>query len=230
MAVTDEAIGKIKQMITEGRLRPGDRLPPEKELGESLGLSRNSLREAIKALEVIRVLDVRRGDGTYVTSLEPHLLLEVVSFVADLQHDASVLDVFAVRRVLEPAAAAMAVPHTSDDDIVHLRSLLADVDGTASVDELVAHDVVFHRYVNQLCGNGYLASLLDNLSTQTLRARAWRALTEENAVEQTLSEHRAIVDALEARDAALVASQVTVHVAGVARWLQNALRVPTADR
>ena len=108
MAVTDEAILKIKEMILSGELRPGDRLPPEKALSESLGLSRSSMREAIKALEVIRVLDVRRGDGTYVTSLEPRLLLEAMSFFVDLQDDSSVLELFAVRRILEPAAAALA--------------------------------------------------------------------------------------------------------------------------
>ena len=101
MAVTDEAILQIKQMILDGRLRPGDRLPPEQELSASLGLSRSSLREAVKALEIIRVLDVRRGDGTYVTSLEPGLLLEAMSFVVDLHEDASVLELFAVRRILE---------------------------------------------------------------------------------------------------------------------------------
>ena len=104
MAVTDQAIAGIKDMITSGRLAPGDRLPPEKELSEELGLSRSSLREAVKALEVIRVLDVRRGDGTYVTSLEPNLLLEAMSFVADLHQDDSILELFAVRRILEPVA------------------------------------------------------------------------------------------------------------------------------
>ncbi|WP_368857727.1 FadR/GntR family transcriptional regulator, partial [Vibrio parahaemolyticus] len=63
MAVTDEAILRIKEMIVHGELRPGQRLPPEKELSERLGLSRNSLREAVKALDMMRVLDVRRGDG-----------------------------------------------------------------------------------------------------------------------------------------------------------------------
>ena len=63
MALTDEAILKIKEMILSGDLKPGDRLPPEKELGEALGLSRSSLREAVKALEIIRVLDVRRVTG-----------------------------------------------------------------------------------------------------------------------------------------------------------------------
>ena len=110
MAVTDEAILKIKDMILSGELAPGDRLPPEQQLSERLGLSRSSLREAVKALEVIRVLDVRRGDGTYVTSLEPQLLLEAMSFVVDLHDDSSVLEIFAVRRILEPAAAASRPP------------------------------------------------------------------------------------------------------------------------
>jgi GntR family transcriptional regulator, transcriptional repressor for pyruvate dehydrogenase complex len=101
MAVTDEAILKIKGMILSGELKPGDRLSPEKELSESLGLSRSSLREAVKALEIIRVLDVRRGDGTYVTSLEPQLLLEAMAFVVDIHQDSSVLELFEVRRILE---------------------------------------------------------------------------------------------------------------------------------
>ena len=74
-------------MIVSGELRPGDRLPREKELSERLGLSRSSLREAIKALSLIRILDVRQGDGTYVTSLSPPLLLEALSFVVDFHED-----------------------------------------------------------------------------------------------------------------------------------------------
>ena len=74
MAVTDEAIDKIKEMIVSGELGPGDRLPKESDLADRLGLSRNSLREAVKALSLIHVLDVRQGDGTYVTSLDPRLL------------------------------------------------------------------------------------------------------------------------------------------------------------
>src|SRR3989337_453015 len=98
-------------MIRSGELRPGDRLPPEKELSEALGLSRSSLREAVKALEIIRVLDVRRGDGTYVTSLTPDPLLDAMSFVVDIHQDSSLLELFEVRRILEPAAAAMAAAH-----------------------------------------------------------------------------------------------------------------------
>jgi DNA-binding FadR family transcriptional regulator len=89
MAITDEAIERIKEMIVSGQLRPGDRLPKEADLANRLGLSRNSLREAVRALSLVRVLDVRQGDGTYVTSLRPELLLDAVSFLADFHRDDS---------------------------------------------------------------------------------------------------------------------------------------------
>ena len=223
MAVTDEAILQIKSMISSGQLKPGDRLAPEKELSESLGLSRSSLREAVKALEMLRVLDVRRGDGTYVTSLEPRLLLEATSFAVDIHQDDSLLEVFAVRRILEPAAAALATSRATPADVERLRDMLAEVGGDTSVDDLVAHDLVFHRSLSELSGNAYLSGLLDSLSSRTLRARVWRGLTEESSVDRTLAEHRGIVEALAARDAELVRARVTLHVSGVSEWLQRAL-------
>jgi GntR family transcriptional regulator, transcriptional repressor for pyruvate dehydrogenase complex len=223
VAVTDEAILKIKAMIRSGELRPGDRLPPEKELSEALGLSRSSLREAVKALEVIRVLDVRRGDGTYVTSLTPDLLLDAMSFVVDIHQDSSVLERFEVRRILEPAATTLAATRATAVDIEHLYRLVDQVQPTTSVDDLVAHDMVFHRYITEMAGNAYLTSLLETLSSSTLRARIWRGLSEEGAVGRTLTEHRAIVDALSRRDVALAAAHATVHVNGVAQWLRRAM-------
>ena len=192
MAVTDEAILQIKRMIMSGELGPGDRLPPEKKLSERLGLSRSSMREAIKALEVIRVLDVRQGDGTYVTSLEPRLLVEAITFVVDMHTDNSMLELFAVRRICEGAAAGMAAGRISDEELTALR-------------KLVDRDVAIG-------------------SIKTVRARVWRGLTQSSAVSQTLEEHRAIVDALGARDGPLAQSLAVVHIAGVERWLrENAL-------
>ena len=225
MAVTDEAILKIKDMILSGELKPGDRLPPEKVLSESLGLSRSSMREAVKALEVIRVLDVRRGDGTYVTSLEPHLLLEAMSFVVDLHDDSSILKLFAVRRILEPAAVALAATRLTPTDIEGLRMQLATVDESTSVEGLVAHDLSFHGAIASASGNAYLSGLIDSLSSHTVRARIWRGLTQENSVQRTLGEHHAIVDALERGDAALAQALTVVHVSGVEQWLHDAARV-----
>ncbi len=223
MAVTDEAIQKIKAMIVSGELAPGDRLPPEKELSERLGLSRNSMREAVKALEVIRVLDVRRGDGTYVTSLEPHLLLEAISFVVDMHDDDSLLELFAVRRMLESQATGLAAGNATAEEAQGLIDEISSIDpGTVSIDDLVAHDIRFHREIARLTRNGYLASLIDSLSSQTIRARVWRGVTEQGAVDRTLSEHRAIAEAIAAHDSALATSLATAHVAGVERWLRQA--------
>jgi len=222
VAVTDEAILRIKEMLIAGELRPGDRLPPEKELSEKLGLSRNSLREAVKALELINILDVRRGDGTYVTSLEPRLLLEAIGFVVDLHSDSSVLELFEVRRILEPAAAALAIRSSDQDGIARLRRMVDEVDPGTSVEKLVAHDLEFHELIGELSGNAYLSSILDNLSGSTLRARIWRGLTQENAAERTLAEHGAIADAMAAGDADLARSLVTVHISGIERWLARA--------
>lgn len=222
MAVTDEAILKIKDMIVTGELAPGDRLPPEKELSERLGLSRSSMREAVKALEVIRVLDVRRGDGTYVTSLEPRLLLEAMSFVVDLHDDDSVLEIFAVRRILEPAATAMAARRIDEDAVGRLRGQLASVGADTDVEGLVEHDLEFHRTIVEAAGNRYLSSLIDGLSSHTVRARVWRGLTQEHSVARTLSEHEAILEALEHGDPELAQALATVHISGVEQWLRDA--------
>ena len=220
MALTDRAIGKIKEMIQSGELSPGDRLPPEQVLSERLGLSRSSLREAVKALEAIRVLDVRRGDGTYVTSLEPRLLLEAMSFVLDFHQSSAVLEVFAVRRILETASAAQAAASATPEDIARLQAALDTVDGTTDVEYLVEHDRQFHGLIAAATGNDYLASLIETVANQTLRPRIWRGLTQANAIERTLAEHAAILAAIAAGDSDLARSHMHAHIAGVEQWLE----------
>src|SRR5882672_12110995 len=112
-------------MITSGELKPGDRLPREADLAQRLGLSRNSLREAVRALALIRVLDVRQGDGTYVTSLEPALLLDALTFVVDFHRDDTVLEFLEVRRILEPAATALAAQRMTDEQVARLGVVVA---------------------------------------------------------------------------------------------------------
>lgn len=223
MAVTDEAIEKIKGMIVSGALRPGDRLPKESELAAGLGLSRNSLREAVRALSLIRILDVRQGDGTYVTSLDPQLLLEALSFVVDFHRDDTVLEFLAVRRILEPAATAMAAARIDEQELDALSYRLDELGDDPSVEELVASDLEFHRGIVHSSGNSVLCSLLDGLSGPTTRARIWRGLTQQDAVSRTLHEHRAILGALRDRDAEAARSWATVHIASVEQWLRATL-------
>jgi DNA-binding FadR family transcriptional regulator len=223
VAITDEAIGKIKEMIVSGALRPGDRLPREADLAERLGLSRNSLREAVKALSLIHVLDVRQGDGTYVTSLEPSVLLDAMGFVIDFHRDDTVLEFLEVRRILEPAATAMAAARMTQDEVAELRGLLAKLGDDPSVEELVANDLDFHRRIALGSGNQVLCSLVDGLSGPTQRARMWRGLTQDSAVARTLAEHGAICDAIAAGQPDVARAWATVHVAGVEQWLRDAL-------
>ncbi|MCT9931323.1 FadR family transcriptional regulator [Planotetraspora sp. A-T 1434] len=223
MAVTDAAIDRIKDMIISGELAPGDRLPKEADLAERLGLSRNSLREAVRALALINVLDVRQGDGTYVTSLEPHLLLDALSFVVDFHRDDTVLQFFQVRRILEPAATAMAATQMSDTDIENLRKILDSLPPEPSVEQLVANDLEFHQRIAAGSGNAVLCSLIESLSGPTTRARVWRGLTQEGALGKTREQHVAIYEAIAARQPEVARAWATVHVAGVEEWLRQAL-------
>ena len=223
MAVTDAAIDKIKQMILSGELAPGSRLPKEADLAERLGLSRNSLREAVRALALINVLDVRQGDGTYVTSLEPRLLLDAMSFVVDFHQDDTVLQFFQVRRILEPAATAMAATRMSEAEVAELRKILDALPVDPSVEQLVANDLQFHQLIAEGSGNAVLCSLIDSLSGPTTRARIWRGLTQENALEKTREQHSAICEAIATRQPEIAQAWATVHIAGVEEWLRSAL-------
>src|SRR5260370_22612658 len=122
MSVIDSAIDRIRELILSGELAPGDRLPAEPELAALVGVSRNSLREAVRALAQAKVLDVRRGDGTYVTSLEPRLLLGGMAFVTDLLQERTLLESFEVRRLLEPADTGLAAVRVDDETVPELRA------------------------------------------------------------------------------------------------------------
>ncbi|HET7017053.1 MAG TPA: FadR/GntR family transcriptional regulator [Streptosporangiaceae bacterium] len=221
--MTDEAIEKIKAMIVNGTLRAGDRLPKEADLAAELGLSRSSLREAVRALSLMNILDVRQGDGTYVTSLEPTLLLEALSFIVDFHRDATVLELLQVRRILEPAATAMAAERATDAELEELGKLLDSLGPDPSADELVANDLEFHRRIVACSGNSVLSSLVETMSAPTTRARVWRGLTQAGAWERTLAEHRAILHAMVLRDAEAARSWSTVHIASVEQWLAEVL-------
>ena len=220
MAVTDEAIEKIKGMIVSGALRPGDRLPKESELAARLNLSRGSLREAVRGLALVRVLEVRQGDGTYVTSLEPDLLLESTRFVAHLLADKTVVELFEVRRLLEPAAAALAAVRMEEAGRAALRRELDRMTAAGGVEDWVEADAAFHAVVAQAAGNSMLSSLLESLSTRTMRARLWRARLEKGAIDATRAEHTRIYEAVLARDPELARTVAAAHVANSEHWLR----------
>jgi GntR family transcriptional repressor for pyruvate dehydrogenase complex len=228
-SVTSEAIDKIQGLIISGSWGPGDRLPKETELAAQLGLSRNSLREAVRALSQLRVLEVRQGDGTYVTSLEPDLLLESTSFVSHLLVGESALELFEVRRLLEGAAAALAAARIDAAGKEALRAKLEQMTETETVEELVEADVHFHAIIAGAAGNTFLTSLLASLSSRTMRARIWRGREVDNALDVTRDEHRRIYEAIAGGDPELARAAAMAHIASGERWLRAQLAAAPAE-
>jgi GntR family transcriptional repressor for pyruvate dehydrogenase complex len=222
-SVTEEAIDKIRELIVSGSWGPGDRLPKESELAAQLGLSRNSLREAVRALSQLRVLEVRQGDGTYVSSLEPGLLLESTSFVSHLLLGDTAVELYEVRRVLEAAAAALAAARIDDAGKRELGRQLTRMAEVHTVEELVEADVAFHAVIANAAGNAVLTSLLGSLSTRTMRARLWRGRAVDNALDVTRDEHRRIYEAIVNADPELARAAATAHIASGERWLRAQL-------
>ncbi|WP_330351001.1 FadR/GntR family transcriptional regulator [Streptomyces sp. NBC_00582] len=219
MALTDEAMDKIKAMIVAGELAPGSRLPKEDVLAQQLGLSRNSLREAVRALTAMRILISRQGDGTYVSSLEPHLLLETLSFAADVSQGSAALQLLQVRRLLEPQATGLAAAILQPHDLEELRDILDRCRSAATVEDFVAHDIAFHLRIVEAVGNPVLTMLLQVLSTRTQRVRIVRGSRTHDALDSAHQDHEEILRALQTRDALLAVSAATVHITAVEQWL-----------
>jgi GntR family transcriptional repressor for pyruvate dehydrogenase complex len=226
VSLTQAAINQIKDMIVRGDLRPGDKLPVENELAARLGLSRGSLREAVRALAVMRVLEVRQGDGTYVTSLEPDLLLQSVSFLTELNRESTLVQILDARRMLEAGAAALAAYCATEEELATLERLVDEMPRCESVEAFVENDMQFHRAIATASRNDVVVALLDNLSSRTTRARVWRGITETGANERTIEEHRAIYEALAAHRGDIAAALITAHIANVESWLQHAAGEP----
>jgi GntR family transcriptional repressor for pyruvate dehydrogenase complex len=222
--VTHDAIESIRELIASGEWGPGTRLPREADLAAQLGLSRNSLREAVRALSLARVLEVRQGDGTYVSSLEPHDLLEPTRFATHLLRGSTVLELFEVRRMLEPEAAAMAALRADDDIKIALRRELDRMfDAGDRVEDLVEADAAFHDVIGQAPGNAVLRSLLQSLSTRTVRARLWHGMADHVALDLARAEHTRIYEAIVARDPDLARAATTMHIASNEHWLREHL-------
>jgi len=212
------------QLLTSGELGPGDRLPNERDLALRLALSRSTVREAIRGLEMMRVLQVRHGHGIFVTSLDASLLLEATGFAVQLMRDHEVLDLFEVRASLEGAAAGLASARITDEQLRTLVRRLEELDAASTADELLAADIAFHACIAAGAHNVVLASLLDTFSTRTYRARHLNAgLGLDEALVRSRLSHRRIYEAVAARDPEAARATASVHVANLAGWLRNVL-------
>ncbi|MGW5634715.1 FadR/GntR family transcriptional regulator [Streptomyces sp. NPDC003832] len=219
--VTQRAVEEIKALIAGGRLEPGERLPTERDLAARLGISRSSMREAIRALTVLGVLEARHGSGIYVTRLEAGDLLEGFGVVAELARGERLVELLEVRRSLESTAAALAAARITPGQLAEVEGHLKAMGATDDPDEILAHDLAFHRAVAEAAGNATMAAILEGLSSRTFRARVWRGYQEEDAFTRTRREHAAIHRALVARDPEAARAAAAAHVGEVERWLRE---------
>jgi DNA-binding FadR family transcriptional regulator len=219
--VTDQAIAKIKELIVAGEFTAGTKLPREQDLAARLGISRNSLREAVRALALVGVLDTRVGDGTYVTSLDADMLLTGLGFVGDLLESETLLEVHHVRRILEPTATGLAATRLTEQDFIALESWLERMEVAESTQEFIDADTEFHRVITSASGNATLASLIQSLSGGMIRARLWRTMTDHDGVELTKQRHRDIYAALRARDPEQAVAADVLHLADGEHWLER---------
>lgn len=227
MGVTRMAIDRIREMISSGELRPGDRLPPEQELADQLGVSRGSLREAVRALSQINVLDVRRGDGTYVTSLAPSELLSGLSFAMELLQSQGVDEVLEVRRMLFPAATALAAQRVTPEQLAGMHDVVDELEAAVDPAEVARLQRQFQALVGDATGNETLSSILSaiQLRDENLR-RAW--LTSPKRREVALAHDRMLLDAFERNDSEMARSIATVRVDTREQWIES-LRAGTGS-
>jgi GntR family transcriptional repressor for pyruvate dehydrogenase complex len=225
MSLTDKAMTRLREMIQSGDLPPGSKLPPEQQLAADLGVGRNIMREAVRALVAARVLEIRRGNGTFVTSLEPRILLEGISGAVELLRGDTMLELTEVRRLFESAATGLAATRISPQQLSVVRGHLEAMRAAADDVELLnQHDAAFHRAVVAATGNETLLTVLEGISSRTVRARVWRGLVEADAADRTLREHEAIYMALAAGDAIQAQAAALMHITTTETWLRAHLR------
>lgn len=207
-----------------GELRPGQKLPNERDLAEQFEVSRSSLREGIRALAVMNVLTVRHGDGTYVSSLDPELLAEPLHFVLAINASA-IFDLFEVRRITEPVVAALAARRATSEELdllqEEMQGALTSELGPA---ELIAHDMRLHGLVHRACHNPILLSTSASLAGLAHNARVRATLLPANT-QMTVSEHGDVVEAICARDSDAAARAMLAHI----HRLENQMRLEESD-
>jgi GntR family transcriptional regulator, transcriptional repressor for pyruvate dehydrogenase complex len=194
-----DVIRTIKDMILDGRLAPGQRLPPERALSEALGVSRPTVREAIGSLQAMNILESRHGAGTFVASLSVEELLRPLQFALSLA-DGGLEHLFEVRLLLEPGAAGLAAVRASEDDIAAIRDCAERAEAEIGKPELMrALDTELHERIVLASGNPLLEHL--HAATSALGAESRSYTTRlPGVLDETIAEHGEIVAAISAGD------------------------------
>jgi GntR family transcriptional repressor for pyruvate dehydrogenase complex len=210
--VTAEIVVRhVRGLIERGELRPGDRLPPERELAVQLGVSRPSVRAGLRSLAAIGILQTRHGAGTFITDGPPTLGAEPLSFLAAL-HGFTRDEMFEARRALEVGVAGLAAERATDEQIA---TIAEEVTGMyASLDDpqgFLIHDIRFHRAVATASGNPILASLVEMVSALFYEHRR-KTAQHGRDLKDAAQMHRVIYHAIRAHDPKRARAAMSDHL------------------
>lgn len=196
-SLVDIALEQIRQRIDDGTWPLGQRLPPEPELAEIIGISRNTVREAVRVLTFSGVLEVRQGDGTYVRACaDPLSTMQALA-------RSSVEQALEARGMIEIEASRLAALRRTEADLIALREALAASAARSSYEDLqdyIDHDLVFHQRVVDSAHNPVLSELYRYFS-QVIRVGLERTISDPDRAQPCFDLHRELLDAIERQDA-----------------------------
>ena len=212
--IYQEIARQVKSMIAEGRLKGGDRLPPERDLADKFVVSRTSVREALRALESLGLVEIRPGEGTFVREASIESLVEPLALLMVSQREA-IGELFEARRVLEPSLAALAAERATRVQVAGIKRALQAIDAATSRGDLaVSEDFSFHRAIGEATGNPQFVRLLSFIEQYLLDAmRVTKGYEAQRAdwMQHVREEHRAIYDAIAAGDPAAARRAAVRH-------------------
>ena len=217
--ITHLLILRFQQMLSDGVLVPGAKLPSERDLAVHFGVARSSLRQAMKVLEMMGVLTQKVGDGSYLNRDASSVLSIPMEFLF-LLDDTTVGELTELRLMVEPALAAKAAERANADDIALLRKSIVDLEQSKNDRvQLVASDLLFHRGIFQASGNRLMGRLFHVIH----RAMLDMIMVTSQMVdlEHTLQFHKPILRAIERRDSALAQRLMTDHLADAGNLLRS---------
>ncbi|MDP2873053.1 MAG: FadR/GntR family transcriptional regulator [Bacillota bacterium] len=220
--VHEGIVQQLTQLIRKGRLRPGDRLPPERELAETLGVSRSTLRSALRVLEGLRMIESRQGDGTYVAEVDLEQLVAPLAAVL-FTHSVLVEDILELRQIIEPPIAEWAAKRARPEDIEELESILAvqarkAAEGLQTAEE----DSRFHYAIAEATGNQMVVHLIDLVMSLLAEVRA-SSLQVPDRQEVSLAGHRSILEGIKDHDQAAALQAMKEHIRRVAQAIESHL-------
>lgn len=223
LSAPSTAMDLIRNGISTGRFPPNSQLPRETELAVALGVSRSALREAIRALELVGVLRSKHGSGTFVTSLDPQELLRGLDYSKDLLNVESAVELGEFRRVIEPAACAMAAERATAEHKAQIRSLFEAMQLVDDPVEYARLDPRFHEAIVRASGNSVLLAVSSAFTLGTAWRTMWHAVTRDSIPERTRQQHETLVVAIEVGDRDLAFATALAHIAGAQTWIAQAV-------